>query len=105
MWRYPSICHKLFRLASSLHITDKSPATAEKATAWGRSKAVLPPSAQRRGYTFKVGETPIATRIKFLREVEVENRFQGTAALYRSPFPLWVKSIPAPPPPPIGARF
>jgi hypothetical protein len=57
------------------------------------------------GYTFKLGETPIATRIKVLREVEVENRFQGTVAFVQVSFPLWVKPTPTQPPPPIGARF
>ena len=35
------------------------------------------------GYNFTLGHTPISTRLKVLREVEVENRFRGTIGLDR----------------------
>jgi hypothetical protein len=54
------------------------------------------------GYTFTAGHTPISTRLKVLREVEVENRFQGTIGFVQVSFPLW-----SPPPvaQPITAKF
>jgi hypothetical protein len=42
------------------------------------------------GYTFALGNIPIATRLKVLREVDVENRFQGTIGFLQVSFPLWV---------------
>jgi hypothetical protein len=48
------------------------------------------------GYTFTLGQTPISTRIKVLKEVEVENRFRGTIGWLQVSFPVWVS--PAPPP-------
>ena len=42
------------------------------------------------GYNFNVAQTPIATRVKILQEVEVQNRFQGTIGLVEVSFPLWV---------------
>jgi hypothetical protein len=58
------------------------------------------------GYTFTAGHTPISTRLKVLREVEVENRFQGTIGFVQVSFPLWVptpshSAVPAP----ISARY
>jgi hypothetical protein len=47
------------------------------------------------GYTFAVGQIPVSTRVKVLREVEVENRFQGTIGWVQVSFPLWVPHTPA----------
>jgi hypothetical protein len=43
------------------------------------------------GYDFQVGQIPISTRLKVLREVDVENRFQGTIGFLQVSFPLWVQ--------------
>lgn len=40
------------------------------------------------GYSFSVVGTPVSARIKVLREVEVENRAQGTIGLFAVGFPL-----------------
>ena len=37
---------------------------------------------------FLIGQTPVSTRIKVLREVETENRFRGTIGLFTVVFPL-----------------
>jgi hypothetical protein len=42
------------------------------------------------GYNFTLGHTPISTRIRVLREVEVENRFSGAIGFVQFSFPLWV---------------
>lgn len=47
------------------------------------------------GYTFMVGATPIATRVKVLREVDVKNRPQGTIGWVQLSFPLWMPTHPA----------
>jgi hypothetical protein len=39
-------------------------------------------------YNFTVGQTPVSTRIRVLREVETENRFRGTIGLFTVSFPL-----------------
>ena len=44
------------------------------------------------GYTFEVGKIPISTRLKVLREVDVENRFEGTIGFLQVSFPLWVRA-------------
>jgi hypothetical protein len=49
-------------------------------------------------YDFTLGHTPISTKIKLLKEVEVENRPQGTIALLQVSFPLWVAPHTATPP-------
>jgi len=46
------------------------------------------------GYNFTVAGTPVAARLKVLREVSVENRPQGTIALVSLAFPLG--HVPAP---------
>lgn len=56
------------------------------------------------GYNFVVGRTPVAARVKVLREVEVEKRFQGTITYFEISFPLWVPP-PAASPRPVVARF
>jgi hypothetical protein len=48
------------------------------------------------GYTFLVGQTPVSTRIKVLREIEVENRFQGTIGLLTVSLPIGGQAAPAP---------
>jgi len=48
------------------------------------------------GYTFLVGHTPVSTRIKVLREIEVENRFQGTIGLLTVSLPIGGQVAPAP---------
>jgi hypothetical protein len=42
------------------------------------------------GYDFKLGETPISTKIKVLKEVDVENRPHGTMGWLQVSFPLWI---------------
>ncbi|MER2265445.1 SphA family protein [Methylobacterium oxalidis] len=58
------------------------------------------------GYTFKVGEIPVSTNVRFFREFDVRNRFTGTATYLSISAPLWV----APPKPvaeakPLVAKF
>ena len=48
------------------------------------------------GYTFEVGKIPVSTRVKVLREVDVENRFQGTIGFLQISFPLWVAPAASP---------
>ncbi|GJE46285.1 SphA family protein [Methylobacterium soli] len=40
--------------------------------------------------TGELGKIPVTARLKVLREVEVENRFQGTIGFFEVSFPLWV---------------
>lgn len=47
------------------------------------------------GYNFSVAGTPVAARLKVLREVSVENRPQGTIALVSLAFPLGPVPTPA----------
>ncbi|ARO55873.1 phenol degradation protein meta [Methylorubrum zatmanii] len=49
------------------------------------------------GLTAPFGGVPISGRVKVLREVEVENRFQGTIGFLEVSFPLWVASPKAAP--------
>lgn len=42
------------------------------------------------GYTFKVGEIPLSTNVRVLREFDVTNRFEGTATYLTISAPLWV---------------
>ncbi|MCF4129824.1 SphA family protein [Methylobacterium sp. SyP6R] len=42
------------------------------------------------GYTFKVGDIPVSTNVRFFREFDVQNRFTGTAAYLTISAPLWV---------------
>lgn len=54
------------------------------------------------GMTVPVGQIPVSARFKVLRDVEVENRFQGTTGFFEVSFPLWVatpKAAPEPRPP------
>lgn len=54
------------------------------------------------GITGEFGKIPVTTRLKVLREVEVENRFQGTIGFLEVSFPLSVappKAAPEPRPP------
>jgi hypothetical protein len=39
-------------------------------------------------YNFTVGQTPVSTRIRILREVETDDRFRGTIGLFTVSFPL-----------------
>ncbi|KLK90860.1 phenol degradation protein meta [Microvirga vignae] len=48
------------------------------------------------GYDFTVAGTPVSARIKVLREVDVENRPQGTIGLFTVGFPLGAPTAPAP---------
>jgi hypothetical protein len=57
------------------------------------------------GFTLTVGHTPISTRLKVLREVEVENRFQGTIGFVQVSFPLWTPPPAAPAAQPIGSKL
>ena len=57
------------------------------------------------GLTVLFGQIPVSARVKVLREVEVENRFQGTLGFIEVSFPLWVAPPKAAPtPPPIAAK-
>ncbi|MGX1743222.1 SphA family protein [Bosea sp. NPDC055353] len=56
------------------------------------------------GYNFSVAGTPIAARLKVLREVSVENRPQGTIALISVAFPLGHVPSPAAAPPEMVAK-
>ncbi|WP_414470643.1 transporter [Microvirga sp. M2] len=49
------------------------------------------------GYDFMVAGTPVSARIKVLREVDVENRPQGTIGLFTVGFPLGAPAAPASP--------
>jgi len=51
------------------------------------------------GVTGELGKIPITARLKVLREVEVENRFQGTIGFFEVSFPLWVAPPKAAPEP------
>ncbi|WP_427902262.1 SphA family protein [Methylobacterium fujisawaense] len=42
------------------------------------------------GYTFKLGEIPVSTNVRFFREFGVKNRFAGTATYLTISAPLWV---------------
>ncbi|MDP4006060.1 transporter [Methylobacterium sp. NEAU K] len=42
------------------------------------------------GYTFQVGEIPVSTNVRVLREFAVANRFAGTATYLTISAPLWV---------------
>ncbi|GJE55204.1 MULTISPECIES: SphA family protein [Methylobacterium] len=42
------------------------------------------------GYTFKLGEIPVSTNVRVLREFDVTNRFEGTATYLTITAPLWV---------------
>jgi hypothetical protein len=54
-------------------------------------------------YNFNVGATPVSARIKVLREVEVENRPEGTIGLFTVSFPIG-GAAPTPPKP-ITAKY
>jgi hypothetical protein len=47
------------------------------------------------GYDFTVAGTPVSARIKVLREVDVENRAQGTIGLLSVGFPLGGPAAPS----------
>jgi hypothetical protein len=42
------------------------------------------------GYDFKVGQVPIAARVRFYHEVEAVNRLRGNSAFLSVSMPLWV---------------
>lgn len=42
------------------------------------------------GYTFKVGDLPVSTRLKVYREFDVKNRLEGTAGFFTLSMPLYV---------------
>ncbi|WP_186813076.1 transporter, partial [Methylorubrum extorquens] len=42
------------------------------------------------GYTFKLGEIPISTSVRVLREFDTRNRFEGAATWLTIAAPLWV---------------
>ena len=51
------------------------------------------------GYSFKLGEIPVSTNVRFFREFDIRNRFTGTATYLTISAPLWVappKSAPEP---------
>ncbi|MBZ6074984.1 SphA family protein [Microvirga puerhi] len=56
------------------------------------------------GYNFAVAGTPVTARIKVLREVDVENRPQGTIGLFTVAFPLGGSAAPAAPKP-VTAKY
>jgi hypothetical protein len=57
------------------------------------------------GYTFTLGQTPISTKIKLLKEVDVENRPHGTIGWLQVSFPLWVAPQATPASPAVPSRF
>lgn len=57
------------------------------------------------GVTGLLGKTPVSARLKILREVEVENRFQGTIGFFEVSFPLWVAPPKAPEPRSLVTKF
>jgi hypothetical protein len=56
------------------------------------------------GYTFTAAGTPVSTLLKVLREVDVENRPEGTIGLFTVACPLGHHG-PPPAPQPIRARY
>ncbi|GJD65686.1 SphA family protein [Methylobacterium frigidaeris] len=56
------------------------------------------------GITGEVGTIPVTVRLKLLREVEVENRLQGTIGFFQVSFPLWVAPKAAPEPRPTATK-
>ena len=42
------------------------------------------------GYDFSLGKLPVSTRVRYYRELEVENRLKGDAAFFSLSMPLWV---------------
>jgi hypothetical protein len=57
-------------------------------------------------YNFTVGQTPVSTRIRVLREVETENRFRGTIGVFTVSFPLGGQAHAAPAEPqPIRVQY
>lgn len=42
------------------------------------------------GYSFKLGEIPVSTSVRFFREFDIRNRFTGTATYLTISAPLWV---------------
>jgi len=48
-------------------------------------------------YTFKLDGRDITTRVKVLREFDVENRLEGTAGFLTVSFPILVNAAPAKP--------
>lgn len=56
------------------------------------------------GYNFTVAGTPVSARVRVLREVDVENRAQGTIGLFTVGFPLGGPAAPAQPQP-IRVRY
>ncbi|MGE7415088.1 SphA family protein [Methylobacterium tarhaniae] len=58
------------------------------------------------GYTFKLGEIPVSTSVRVLRELDTRNRFEGTATWLTIAAPLWVAPPkPAPEPKTVVAKF
>jgi hypothetical protein len=49
-------------------------------------------------YTFEVAGTPVSARLKVLREVDVQNRPEGTIGLFTIAFPIGAKPAPTPAP-------
>lgn len=56
------------------------------------------------GYDFEVAGLPISTRLRVMREVEVENRARGTIGLVSIAFPLGGQAPPAAPRPAVVKR-
>ncbi|WP_245512827.1 SphA family protein [Enterovirga rhinocerotis] len=48
-------------------------------------------------YTFPLGQVPVTTRVKVLREVDVVNRARGTIGWLQISLPLWVPQAPKAP--------
>jgi hypothetical protein len=47
------------------------------------------------GYNMRIGDLPIATRLKIYREFDVTNRLEGTAGYFTLSMPLFVSTSPA----------
>lgn len=58
------------------------------------------------GYTLKLGEIPVPTSVRVLRELDIQNRFECTATWLSIEAPLWVAPPkPEPEPKAVAARF
>jgi hypothetical protein len=60
----------------------------------GRFKGEVTAIGGTVGYNFKLGELPVATRLKVYREFDVRNRLEGTAGYFTLSMPLYVSHIP-----------
>ena len=77
---------------------------AAPATGSARSKGRVTAVGAPAGYDFTIVGTSVSTLVKVLREVDVDNRPDGTIGLFTVAFPLG-HHRPPPAPQPIRARY